>query len=98
MNQIQMVCLEDLVAKDHPYRKLKKLLDFKRIIRKLKLEQAGVGATGYGKERLVYCLMLQFMETDVAAEAEEQEMTIKTAALELLISKFPSAKVDGVYN
>ena len=32
MNQIQMVCLEDLVAKDHPYRKLKKLLDFKRII------------------------------------------------------------------
>ena len=53
MNQIQMVSLEDLVAKDHPYRKLKKLLNFTRIIRKLNLKQAGVGATGYGKERLV---------------------------------------------
>ena len=70
MNQIQMVCLEDLVAKDHPYRKLKKLLDFKRIIRKLKLEQAGVGATGYGKERLVYCLLLQFMENLSDRECE----------------------------
>ncbi len=70
MNQIQMVSLEDLVAKDHPYRKLKKLLNFNRIIRKLKLKQAGVGATGYGKERLVYCLLLQFMENLSDRECE----------------------------
>jgi hypothetical protein len=65
-----MVSLEDLVAKDHPYRKLMKLLDFQRIIRKLKLEEAGVGATGYGKERLVYCLLLQFMENLSDRECE----------------------------
>ena len=70
MNQMQIVSLEDLVAKDYPYRKLKKLLDFKWIIRKLKLKQAGVGATGYGKERLIYCLLLQFMENLSERECE----------------------------
>lgn len=62
MNQMQMVSLDDLVPQNHPYRKMKKLINFERIMKKLKLKTADCGATGYGKERLVLCLMLQLTE------------------------------------
>jgi len=70
MNQIQMICLDNLVPQNHPYRKLKKLLDFDRIVKKLKLKTADTGACGYGRERLVLCLMLQFMENLSDRECE----------------------------
>ena len=57
-----MVMLDSLVRKDHPYRKLKSLLDFDRVQRSVKVEESGLGANGYGKKRLVTCLILQFME------------------------------------
>lgn len=70
MNQMQMVHLDDLVPQNHPYRKMKKLLNFDRIMKKLKLKAADCGAPGYGKERLVLCLMLQFMENLSDRECE----------------------------
>ena len=60
--QIEMVTLDELVRGDHPYRKLKELLDFEKIQQSVKLKQAENGAIGYGKKRLIMCLILQFME------------------------------------
>jgi len=60
--QIEMVSLEQLVPKEHAYRRLKKLLDFNQIIKSVKVKEYDLGADGYGKKRLVTCLILQFME------------------------------------
>jgi IS5 family transposase len=60
--QLEMVSVEQLVDKNHAYRKLKTLLDFERIIRSVKLKTAETGAIGFGKARLILCLILQFME------------------------------------
>ena len=60
--QMEMVSVEQLVAEKHTYRKLKKLLDFERIAKSVKIQTAEVGAIGYGKLRLIICLILQFME------------------------------------
>lgn len=62
VNQVEMVMLDNLVRKDHPYRRLKSLLDFDRMQRSVKVEKSELGANGYGKQRLVMCLILQFME------------------------------------
>lgn len=70
MNQMQMISLDDLVPQSHPYRKLKKLINFERIMKKLKLKSADTGANGYGKERLTLCLMLQFIENLSDRECE----------------------------
>ncbi len=60
--QIEMVSVEQLVPEKHTYRKLKSLLDFKRITKSVKIKEHETGATGFGKMRLVLCLILQFME------------------------------------
>lgn len=60
--QIEMVSVEQLVPEKHAYRKLKKLLDFDRITKAVKVKSSELGAIGYGKLRLVMCLILQFME------------------------------------
>ena len=60
--QMEMVCMEQLVTEKHPCRRLKKLLDFNRITKSVKMQEHDSGADGYGKERLVTCLILQFME------------------------------------
>ena len=60
--QMEMVSVEQLVPEKHTYRKLKKLLDFERIIKSVKVETSDIGATGFGKQRLTACLILQFME------------------------------------
>ena len=60
--QIEMVSVEQLVPEQHTYRKLKKLLDFDRITKSVKVKKSELGATGFGKLRLVLCLILQFME------------------------------------
>jgi len=62
VEQIEMVSVEQLVPEKHTYRRLKRLLNFDRIVRVVKLKENGLGATGFGKLRLVLCLILQFME------------------------------------
>jgi IS5 family transposase len=59
---MEMVNLEQLVPDNHTYRKLKKHLDFVRITKSVKIMESDVGAIGFGKLRLVTCLILQFME------------------------------------
>ena len=60
--QMEMVSVEQLVSAEHTYRKLKELLDFKLITNSVKVKTYDFGATGFGKLRLVMCLILQFME------------------------------------
>ena len=60
--QVEMVSIEQMVPEKHAYRRLKKLLDFERITKSVKVESKKLGAIGYGKLRLVMCLILQFME------------------------------------
>lgn len=60
--QIEMVSVEQLVPEKHTYRKLKKLLNFERIAKSVKVKSFEVGAEGFGKSRLTMCLILQFME------------------------------------
>lgn len=62
INQIEMVSVEQLVPERHTYRRLKALLNFKRITKAVKVKENEVGAEGYGKARLTMCLILQFME------------------------------------
>jgi len=60
--QMEMVSVEQLVPEKHVYRKLKKLLDFILITRSVKFKESELGANGFGKPRLILCLILQFME------------------------------------
>jgi len=62
VNQIEMVSLDQLVPEKHTYRRLKKLLDFDRITKSVKVKTCAIGATGFGRARLIMCLILQFME------------------------------------
>ena len=57
--QVEMVSVEQLVSEKHSYRKLKKLLDFDRIVKVVKVPVSQIGAIGYGKTRLIPCLILQ---------------------------------------
>jgi len=62
IEQMEMVSVDLLVPESHAYRRLKKLLDFNRITKSAKVKEYNLGTDGYGKERLVRCLILQFME------------------------------------
>jgi IS5 family transposase len=62
ITQIEMVSVEQLVPEKHTYRKLKKLLNFERIAKSVKVKTCELGAIGFGRLRLVMCLILQFME------------------------------------
>lgn len=62
IEQMEMVSVEQLVPEKHTYRKLKKLLDFERIAKSVKIKTYELGAEGFGKIRLTICLILQFME------------------------------------
>jgi len=61
-DQMEMVSVEQLIPAKHAYRKLKRLLDFERITESVKVKTKELGAIGFGKIRLVMCLILQFME------------------------------------
>ena len=62
MDQAEIVSLEELIKKDHVYRKVSELFPEAQIKRSLEgLEQAK-GADGYGIIRLFNCLFLQFFE------------------------------------
>ncbi len=58
-----MVTLDQLIDKNHNYRKFKKLCDLE-LIRELKKVEYSIGADfkGYGIFRLFLCLLVQFME------------------------------------
>ena len=60
--QMEMVSVEQLVAEQHSYRKLKKLLNFDHITKSVAIKAHQLGAEGFGKMRLVICVILQFME------------------------------------
>jgi len=62
IDQVEMVSIERLMPEKHTYRKLKSLLNFERIAKSVKIKSAEVGAIGYGRMRLILCLILQFME------------------------------------
>jgi IS5 family transposase len=56
------VCLDDLVAKDHEYRKFANVWSFnnaEKLLGKLKTDNNN---QGFGVLRLFKCLLLQFME------------------------------------
>lgn len=62
MNQIEIVCLEELVSKAHAYRKFKSVIDFRFAEEILSDCESDSGADGYGIFRLFMCLLVQFME------------------------------------
>jgi IS5 family transposase len=70
MSQIEIVSLEDLVPKNHQYRKFLKVLDFNDILSSLKKLQLDSLHKGFGLDRLFKCLLLQFMEDLSDREAE----------------------------
>jgi IS5 family transposase len=78
-DQIEMVSVEQLLSENHPYRKLKRLLDFIRITRSVKVKENELGANGFGKTRLTLCLILQFME-DLSDREFERFISENTAA------------------
>jgi len=61
-HQITMVSLDELVSKNHQYRKFKTLFDFKAIEGELLALESDNSYKGYGIVRLFKCLLLQFME------------------------------------
>jgi IS5 family transposase len=79
IEQVEMVSVEQLVPRNHTYRRLKKLLDFDRIVRLVKVKTSDLGAIGFGKLRLVMCLILQFME-DLSDREFERFIAENTAA------------------
>ena len=60
--QIEMISLEDLVSKDHTYRKFKDIWDFKSIQWRLNKLKKDNPHEGYGLKRLFLCCLLQFLE------------------------------------
>ena len=70
-SQIEMISLEELVPRNHNYRKFVELFNFKSIEYRLKKLESSVGATGYGLSRLFKCLLYQFMEDLSDREMEE---------------------------
>jgi len=61
-NQIELVSLEELVAKDHAYRKFLLVLNFDVIYDILRQKKKNNPNEGYGVERLFRCLLLQHLE------------------------------------
>ena len=62
IEQVEMVSVDQLVPQTHTYRKLKELLDFNKISQSAQIKVSEIGANGFGKSRLIMCLLLQFME------------------------------------
>jgi len=60
--QIVMISLEDLVPKNHVYRKFSNIWQFKGIEKHLKKVEKDRNYKGYGILRLFKCLLLQFLE------------------------------------
>lgn len=70
MQQVEMICLEDLVPENHNYRKFIKIWSFKSVEKKLKKIEKDNPHKGHGLLRLFKCLLLQFMENCSDRELE----------------------------
>ncbi len=53
---------DQLVSAKHPYRRMLELVPFGDLCDPLAKQHSGLGRDGYGVERLVKCLLLQWME------------------------------------
>lgn len=71
MQQIEMICLEDLVPENHNYRKFTKIWSFKSVEERLKKLEKNNPYKGHGLLRLFKCLLLQFMENCSDRELEK---------------------------
>lgn len=59
----QFASIEVLVEKNHTYRKIKDLVDINQLLPKVKgLYSAGKGRKGYGAEKALRMLIMQFIE------------------------------------
>jgi IS5 family transposase len=79
MNQIEMISLEQLVAKNHSYRKFNEIWSFEFPKNALKKLEKDNPYKGYGLLRLFKCLLLQFME-DLSDRELERYIQENTAA------------------
>lgn len=78
-DQITIVSLNQLVAKDHQYRKFKEVFDFKAASIELEQLESKANFKGFGILRLFKCLLLQFME-DLSDRELERYMSDSNAA------------------
>lgn len=70
MQQVEMICLDDLVPENHNYRKFAKIWSFKSVEKRLKKLEKDNPYKGHGLLRLFKCLLLQFMENCSDRELE----------------------------
>jgi len=78
-HQYKMVTLDELVSKNHQYRKFNKLLDFSIVQGVLSKVETPNNYKGYGVLRLFKCLLLQFME-DMSDRELEMYLSDSTSA------------------
>jgi len=98
--QTEIVNLNDLVKKDHPYRKLLSIIDFSRLaknIANIKNNQV-VGRAGYSVDACLKMLVLQFMED--LSDRELERFIVENTAAKLfcdfsLISQTPDHSLFG---
>ena len=62
--------IEELVASNHPYRRILKLIDFKELTRELRKCYSKLGRGGYPIESGFKALLLQYMEDLSNREAQ----------------------------
>ena len=70
MQQIEMICLDDLVPQNHNYRKFVKIWSFKHAEKRLKKLEKNNPNKGHGILRIFKCLLLQFIENCSDRELE----------------------------
>ena len=78
-HQIEMISLDELVPPTHQYRKFITTFDFSKIKHHLKAVEKDANYKGYGGDRLLRCLLLQFME-DLSDRELERMLQENTAA------------------
>ncbi len=78
-NQITIVSLNQLVSKNHQYRKFKELFDFEVAAKELRSVESPANYKGYGVLRLFKCLLLQFIE-DLSDRELERYLSDSNAA------------------
>ena len=79
MEQVEMVSLENLVGKDHIYRKFKDIFDFEVFKDELESIEISGKYKGYGSERLFKICLLQFLE-DLSDREMERYMADNVSA------------------
>ena len=78
-SEVVIVSLEELVSKEHQYRKFKSSFNFKAVEKQLMLVESQAHYKGYEILRLFKCLLLQFME-DLSGRELERYLRDSNAA------------------